>query len=76
MKHKLLGGAAAIAAGLAASAAHAGPIGDAITAASTDLTTIATDTGGLTVPYLTIIAAVAGVLMLGGLVRKALGGGR
>lgn len=78
MKHnKLLGGAVvAFGTGLVASAAHAGPIADAITAASDTLTAVATDTGGMAVPYLTAIAAVAGVLMIGGLVRRALGGGR
>ncbi|MGC2854188.1 hypothetical protein ACM64Y_01845 [Novispirillum sp. DQ9] len=77
LKQSLAAGAAAISTTVvAASAAHAGPIGDAVTAATTAFADAASDMGGMTVLYLGVIGSLGAVLIMGGLLRKALGGGR
>lgn len=60
---------------VAAQTASAGPIADAVTAATTEIDTLSSDiTTDLTPIYIGIIAALAGLMLLGGVIKRGLGG--
>ncbi|MGC2854177.1 hypothetical protein ACM64Y_01790 [Novispirillum sp. DQ9] len=73
MKTKFLAGAAAaVTTAAASSAAMAGPIADAITGSQTVIDGMATDITTSAAPvYIGAIAAMVGLLVVGGLIKKA-----
>lgn len=73
MKKLIAGGAAVVSTAVAATQAHAGVIADVITGANTTITDMQTDIATNMGPvYVGILAAVGGLLLLGGMIRRAL----